>query len=844
MIRVAWAQITHSPSRLLAVLLAVVLSAAMLTGTVVFQGTSTASMAAVTAAPLKPVDIIIDPGDADAKTLRPSWAGDVLAKAAIGDKVKATAPYYAATVTAYGADARGTANVYSISRDPSLRWFGLESGDWPKTADQIVISHDTADRLGMGVGDRVTLKSSDGTKHVVTVSGINDVRFKPMTGTDYAIYADPSYFGDATPGELFVKLDDPSDIDSITKRLAAAAKADGVTAVTGTEMIRQASAMMAGGSTQLTVIMAVFAVIALCAAMMVISSTYRTLIAQRTRDIAMLRLIGARRANIRSLVLSEALITSIAGTIIGALIGVGGGYAAMVAMGQAFGGFAANSMLLAGTLLLTVLATVLTAWTTVRHATRIPPIQALDGAAQSDDGNNDAKTSGKTHNGGVSCIVFGAVCAIAGVALLWVGAAGFHMPVALAGGLALALGLVLALPGLVAMLMPVIGVGLSVCGLAGKLAAASLSANARRAGSTVTAVAFGISLIAALSSAAATGTATINADLDRRYPVSAALYTPDNGTLSDKVLQQANEITDARGSYPVRTIAIDHAPDGAKATPRILDVIPDKAAAIFAEDDQWRAGEENGMPVALVHPRYMSTIGIKEGDMLTLTVAGVPVTVRVHASQLTESPKLAVIITDGQLDALPHTDAIEPALKTSMIWFKAKPGIDHAKLASQVNRLAVSDPNATVGGGIAESNDILNVLNMLLMLSYAMLAITIIISLTGLVNQLALSVIERTSEISMLRALGTRRGVIHAEIAIEALTLTVIGTIIGLLVGLPLGVAGVKAQIGGMTSQFTTQLPWTQIGVFVLVVLVAGLLASAVPARNATRIQPTQGLTS
>ncbi|OXN01242.1 FtsX-like permease family protein [Bifidobacterium vansinderenii] len=843
MIRVAWAQIKHSPSRLLAVLLAVVLSAAMLAGTIVFQGTSTASMTTITAAPLKPVDVIIDPGDTDVKSLKSSWAEDVLAKANVSGKVKATAPYYAATVTAYGMDARGTANVYSVARDPSLRWFGLESGDWPRSADQIVISQDTAGKLGVRVGGTVTLKSSDGTKNAVTVSGINDVRFKPMTGTDYAIYADPSYFGDMTPGELFVKLNDPSDIDSVTQRLATAAQPDGVTAVTGVEMIRQASAMMAGGSTQLTVIMAVFAVIALCAAMMVISSTYRTLIAQRTRDIAMLRLIGARRANIRSLVLSEALITAIAGTLVGALIGVGGGYAAMTVMGQAFGGFAANPMLLAGTLLLTVLATVLTAWTTVRHATRIPPVQALDGAVQSGDGNNDAKTSGKTHDGGVSCIVFGAVCAIAGVALLWIGAAGFHMPVALAGGLALALGLVLALPGLAAQIMPVIATVLSVYGLSGKLAAASLSANARRAGGTVTAVAFGISLIAALSSAAATGTATINADLDHRYPVSAALYTPDNSTLADKVLQHANEITDAQASYPVRTIAIDHAPDGTKTTPRILDVIPDNAAAIFAKDDQWRAGEENGMPVALVHPRYMSTIGIKEGDTLTLTIAGIHVTVRAHASQLTESPKLAVIITDDQLAALPHTDAIEPALKTSMIWFKAKPGIDRARLASQVNRLAVADPNATVGGGIAESNDILNVLNMLLMLSYAMLAITVIISLTGLANQLALSVIERTNEISMLRALGTRRGVIRTEIAIEALTLTFIGTFVGLLVGLPLGIAGVKAQIGGMTSQFTTQLPWTQIGVLIPVILIAALLAAAIPTHNATRIQPAQGLT-
>lgn len=116
MIRVAWAQIRHSPSRLLAVLLAVVLSAMMLAGTVVFQATSTASMATVTAAPLRPVDVIIDPGDADVKSLKPSWAEDVLAKANVGGKVRATAPYYAATVTVYGSAARHGECVFRIPR--------------------------------------------------------------------------------------------------------------------------------------------------------------------------------------------------------------------------------------------------------------------------------------------------------------------------------------------------------------------------------------------------------------------------------------------------------------------------------------------------------------------------------------------------------------------------------------------------------------------------------------------------------------------------------------------------------------------------------------------------------
>lgn len=842
MMRLAWAQFRHAPARLLSVLLAVMLSASTLAGTVVFSATSTASMRATTAAPLEPVDVVIDPGDANLANLPPTWAEDVLDKADVDSEVKSTAPYLAATYTAYGSKARGVATITSIADSASLRWFSLEQGDWPKGDNQIVISQDTADQLGVGVGDTITLKTDDGAQRKVTVSGINDVKFKPFTGTDYAMYAAPIFFAGVTPTELFVKLADPSETDGITAKIADAAKSAGVAAYTGEELARQSASRLAGGSTQLTVIMAAFALIALFAAMMVISSTYKTLIAQRTHDIAMLRLIGARRANVRSAVLCEALIVGLIGTIAGGAIGLGGGYAAMVATGQAFGGFAANPALLAGALLLTVAATVAAAWMTVRHATRIPPVQALQGAAAGETSLGAPASQRRM----ILILVIGAACAALGAALLSLGATMNQMPVALIGGLALAAGLLLALPRLTTLVMPVIARMLSACGLSGRLAASSMAANPQRAGATITAMAFGISLIAALSSAATTGTATIAADNDERYPITAALYTPDGSPLSGKILDHRSRIDDAKASYPVRTAAIDQAPDGGKTTPVVLEVVPDKAMTTFGQIDLKAGSGSSSEPMALAHPRYMSTIGIGEGDGIDLTVAGTQLSLRVRPSQLAESPRLAIVITDSTLDALPEATraGIERALSTSMIWFKSADGIDRGQLAKQVNQLAVADPNATVGGGIAESNDIMSVLDMLLMLSYAMLAITVIISLTGLANQLALSVAERRAEISMLRALGARRGVVRLSIAWEALVLTIIGTLVGLAVGMPLGIAGVKAQVGGMTDRFTIAMPWMQIGVLVPVILAAALLASAIPARHATAIAPAEGLTS
>ena len=845
MMRLAWEQIKHAPGRLAAVLVAVALSAAMLAGTVVFSATSNASMAATTAAPLKPADLVIDTNGKDSSGLSPDWADQVLDDSGIRKQIAAASPYLAATFTAYGQQARGSASVYSISSDPTLRWFGLKQGRWPTGDGEVVVSQDTANQLGVQTGGTITLKTKNGVTHTVTVVGINDVTFKPLTGTDYALYADPTFFGEAAPGDLLVKLKDPNQAAALLPRLARAAEAQGFAAFTGVDMTRQAAAMLAGGSTQLTVIMAVFALIATLCAMMVISGTYRTLIAQRARDIAMLRLIGARRSAVRAMVLAEAFLTGIVGVVIGGVLGAGGAYAAMVATGQAYGGFAANPALLVGVLALAVAATVIAAWMSVRHATRIPPIRALDTAAS--ENSNAVNDVGVEHHRAVLCVAAGLVLAVFGVALLWLGADRHAMPSALVGGLALAAGLVFALPVVMAALMPAAGRILTVCGLSGRLAASNLTANARRAGSAVTAVAFGVTLIAALASAAATGQATIMADNEHRYPISAALATPDGTALSDKALRSTGEMTDAAGAYPVRTAAIDHAPDGGKATPQVLEIIPDQATSVFAADDDRhpaRNGVDPSTPVALVHPRYMKAIGVAVGERIDLEIAGIPLTVIAQPSQLTESPRLAIIITDSQLATLSQGDQLASQLATSQVWFKASPGTSRAQLASQVNRLAVLDPDATVSGGIAESADILNVLNLLLTLSYAMLAVTVLISLAGLTNQLALAITERSREISMLRALGTRRGVIRGSIAWEALVQTVLGTAVGLVVGLPLGVAGVKAQIGGMTRWFEVSLPWTQVVVLAVILIIAGLLASVIPARHATRIQPAQGLTS
>jgi putative ABC transport system permease protein len=175
-------------------------------------------------------------------------------------------------------------------------------------------------------------------------------------------------------------------------------------------------------------------------------------------------------------------------------------------------------------------------------------------------------------------------------------------------------------------------------------------------------------------------------------------------------------------------------------------------------------------------------------------------------------------------------------------WGVASAGFDRTALADRVNAVAAGDAKVEVGGGITEGRDIANVLSILLGLSLGMLAVTVIIALLGIANLLGLSVIERTREMALLRALGTRRARLRAMLAIEAVTITLVGTAVGIVIGVPVGMVGVVAAVG-RAAEPVIRLPWSQLVLVLLVGAVTGVLASLAPARRATRIPPAEGLT-
>ncbi|GGM06058.1 ABC transporter permease [Micromonospora yangpuensis] len=808
----AWAQVRTYPGRLLAILVAVALATGFLAATATFAATSSEGLRLTAAAPLTTADIVVEAPDSVHDR---NWY-----EAAKVPNVRTVDPQYVRTVSVFGGSRRGSANVQSVATTPEVRWFQLDRGSWPTRADQVVADRRTLDDLGVDVGDNLTFRHDDAEPVPVTVTGSADLGFRPLTGSSFRFYAAPSFFAGDVPPAALLTVDDRSRL-AATVTAVDRAVAPGISVMDASAAADEAASRFAGGNTQLVILMLAFAAVALLASVLVIANTFHVVIAQRIRQIALLRLVGGHRSQVSRTVLGEAAIVGTVGALLGMLAGVAIGYLGAGLLDISGGGLRVSPLLLALCVLAGVLATVVAAWLPARRATRVPPVAAL----------REASEPPATAVRGGRRLVVGLVVTAVGAVLLGLAGVGASLPLALVGGVVLAVGLLVALPRVIALLLTPTARLLERLGVAAGLAGGSLSQHARRTAAAAMSVVVGAALITALAVAATTGQATVDADLEDRYPVAVSART-DGTPIDQRTVAALAAVPQLSDTTTVDTVAARF-PDGGKATPGTLAALPAGAAAELAPE----LAAPAAAPVLLAPGTYLAERGLVDGDPLDVAAAGTTVRFTVRASRLAD--------TTGQLLGVTSAEALAtrgvPTVPTT-VWGVAPAGFDRAVLADRVNAVAAGDPEIEIGGGVTEGSDIAQVLAILLGLSLGMLAVTVLIAMLGIANLLGLSVLERTREIALLRALGTRRGRLWAMLGVEAVTITVVGVAAGIAVGVPVGLAGVTAAVG-QTAEPVVRLPWGQLVLLPVAAVVVGLLASLGPARRATRIPPAQGLT-
>ncbi|MCZ2835845.1 ABC transporter permease [Modestobacter sp. VKM Ac-2985] len=815
---VTLASIRAHAGRLVASTLAIVIAVGFVVATLVLNETTKATVLEAAGAQYVDTDVVVT---SDSGTGLAQHVDTLTALTA----VQAVDPTWQTSVQAVAPGRTGAQYllVESVAGDPGLRWQQLSAGSLPLRPGEVAVS----ERVGAAVGDvlPVTTYDDEGTGTTVdaTVTGVVDLGGDPTAGVYGKAYvtADQAQAWGATePSELRIAGPARTDPGLLADEVRAALPAEDLTVRTGTEQAVESVAMLTGDAAWLTTTLLVFATIAVLVAGLVIANTFAVLLAQRTRDLALLRCIGATSRQVRRSVLGEAVLTGLVASVIGVLAGIGLSAAVSAVVSGMdspipLSGVAVPPYVVLVGIAVGTVTTLIAALAPARAATRVAPLAAL----------RPTDPAPLRSRGGVARLVTGLLLAVPGIALMALGVVAPDILIALAGGVLSSLGLLLlaqrAVPPIVAGAGRLLG---RVGGLPARLATGNATRNPRRTAATATALLIGVTLTTAMVVGASSTRATAQAGLAAAYPTDVIVESYDEpvpATLQSQ-LESVDGVVEAAGL----TAAMVTGPDGVESW--VSGVDSAEALPVLRSTSDVTLPE---LGQVVLSAWEAETWGAQPGDALTLTSADRSRTLTVLAGE-----------TDRTLLSSTDLQALVPEAAVETVWLRLADGVDQTAATDEVTDLVgAALPTSFVTGLASERAAIDQVVDVLLLVVTGLLGVAVLIALIGVGNTLALSVVERRQESGLLRALGLTRGQLRALLAWEAVLVAGVAAVLGVLVGGAYGLVGVASALGEI-GEVVISIPWLQVGAIVLVATVAGLLASVLPARRAAKTPPVAAI--
>jgi putative ABC transport system permease protein len=610
--------------------------------------------------------------------------------------------------------------------------------------------------------------------------------------------------------------------DELRSRVAAVLPAD-AEAVTGKKVGEETKKQIDTILGFISIFLGVFAVISLLVGAFIIANTFSMLVAQRTRELALLRALGASRGQVLRVVLGEAAILGIFGSLLGLGMGilVAKGLQAVLGAGglDISGGLPVHTRTIVVSLLIGTIVTTVSSVFPALRAARVAPVAALrDDVA--------APVGGVFRRGliGGIIVLLGVLAVVPGVTstdVNW-GLVGL-------GSALLVIGMLVAAP---ATTRPVIRVVawpfVLITGAIGRLARENSLRNPRRTATTASALMIGLALMAAVSVIAASAKASVADLVDSQltsdyvlngggvsqFPVTVAdavAKLPDVGSVA--TVRSVNMEIDKRGLF-----AIAGDPKGIADNVKLvvtagslnaLDSGQVLVARTVATKQGWHVGSQ-----------LTGAVGTLKGQ--NLTVGGIYEDTQVLGGQL--------IVPDAL-----YQKAVPAAFRGDIfVYVKATPGADLVALRKELNTVVKPFLVVSVQDGKEFTDSQASSVNSLLSIIYALLALSVLIAVLGIINTLALSVFERTREIGLLRAIGMSRRKLRRMITIESVSTAVFGAVLGAVLGLALGIAVQH----GLRSQGLNKLaiPYGPLLIVLIASALAGMVAAVLPAWRAARL--------
>lgn len=833
MLRVALSQLTTHARRFIAVGLAVMLSVAFLSTTLMVSASTQASLGASVGETYRKADLIASPGQA------PLEQGALTSVTSLAGVSAAYGQQTASAVFAVGGN-EVSGRVRNLAPD-ALEPSTLRTGRYPQTASEVAVDADTAERYGLQTGQQLKLNANDGGTSVsVTISGVLVPSNDPFASAVPQLLAQTpavsALAGDGNGLET-IQVVMAGDGDTTARRQLAAALAtsgagDAVLR-TATEQVTYQVAQFSRGKDELTVILLAFAGVALVVSALVVSNTFAVLVAQRTRELALLRCLGAGRSQIRRSVLLEALLVGAVSSVAGVLAGAGL-MTGLIAWAKTQPDKAFATLSVPPTAILTgiaagMLLTVIAALVPARAATAVAPLAALRPADPAGLGNSKGRLR----------LIGGLLALVIGTVALVVGALGNQLLIALAGGAVSFIGVLLCATLFVPRLVAFAGRMAAPTGVPGHLAARNAVRNPGRTSVTAAALLIGVTLVTLMMTGASSARLAFDQVLAQNYAVDmAVLASPDSPNIPAGGL--AKEPAGPIGPSQVEAVL---ALDGVEAAA----LLPE-AGTVKLDDADVPVYSLTASDVAVLRDSTLKPepgkIYLPEGSPET------PVTMTVGGTTLQLEPvvlktrNMSPLIDSATLSSMPGQTMNNPATAGgAALWILLDKEIsgDGVRDVQESVATALGVPAASVSGAAIERVTFNKIIDVLLLVVTGLLGVAVLIALIGVANTLSLSILERTRENSLLRALGLTRGQLRGMLAIEAALVAGVAALLGTALGIVYGWLGAKSALSSV-AEVVPAVPWLQLLAVFGVAIAAGLLASVMPARRAARLSPVEGL--
>ncbi|WP_367141173.1 MULTISPECIES: ABC transporter permease [Streptomyces] len=726
---------------------------------------------------------------------------------------------------------------YIPDKDGNDSAYPLKEGRGPVTSDEIALDAHTAAAGGYKPGDTVRFATDGPALHKRLVGTVDNDNPQLEAGASLVLFdtatAQKLFLRPGQYDEMVLAAAPGTDYQALTQKVRDILPKDRATATSGPDLADQASKAITERSSSLTKTLLVFAGIALFIGVFIIANTFTMLITERSREIALLRAVGASRRQVVRSVLAEAGLLGLASSVLGIVFGTGIAIGLRPLLNAGGAGFPDGPLVISpatvlSTLGVGVLVTVLAAWLPSRKAANIAPIEALRTV--------DATPA---RLGLVVRTALGAAVTAAGTGVMryvtTLNNSEGIMPAMLGSALVL-VGLILLAPLLSRPVILMAGMPATrLFGVSGKLAKENALSNPRRTAATASALMVGLALVTGLTTVGHSAQLGINAmttkglaadynveqsnhklpidtsDKLRRLPgvAAAAPMTSASFTAGDQRATLTGTDTVALG----KTVNLKF------ASGSLADIGNGKIAVseTFAKKAGYNTGDrvEAHFTQGAECKQTFHVVGVYEDNLFVGQALGTTSDI----AQNTHDPNTvrSVLIKAANSQAAGLDQQIRTALGDSPL-------------------LKIQDKN-TLQTERAER------IGTALLMLYGLLAMAIVIAVLGIINTLAMSVTERTREIGMLRAIGLSRDGIRQMIRLESVMISFCGAILGISTGAALAWAG-SSLLRSSFPQYETALPWGTIGLFLLTALVVGALAAVWPARRAARLNMLQSIST